>query len=124
VGAKDIVQVFLFRSVILRFTDNAHAQQPLVKVEASVSISNHDRSVVDAEEELLSRPMLLRTFTWRKVEDLDWMAIRVLEVKGRNPTSILVPVRQPLGGGERMFHSVPTKPGIGPFHVLTMIAMC
>src|SRR5205823_3105038 len=50
-------------------------------------------------------------------KDLDWMSIRIFEIKRRDSTGILVPVRQKLRAGGRVLYSVLTQPGIGPIHI-------
>ena len=53
----------------------------------------------------------------REPEDLEEVAVRVLEVEGADAAGVRVPVRQPLRRGRGVLDPVLAEPRIGPVHV-------
>src|SRR5258706_15088456 len=73
-SAKHLIQVFLFRAVVLSATGDTHPEQISVKREAPLRVADDDGGVVDAEEEVGRRLLpLWAAFTGREPDDFEDM---------------------------------------------------
>src|SRR5713101_1631458 len=96
-GAEYIIEVFLLCSVVFALSRNPQTEQIAVEPEACICVRDGDGRVIDPEKQAVSAAMPFRiSLALRKLEDFNRVLIRILKVKGLDPTGILVPIGQAL----------------------------
>src|SRR5271157_337811 len=95
--SEDIIEMLLLYSPVLAFSCDGETEDVPPEAQAHVRVGDHDRGVVDAKE----KAAVFRMPPWvplarRKLEDLQRVTVRVLEVKGANPACLGVPIRKAL----------------------------
>src|SRR5262245_47246505 len=104
---EDVVQVLLFRAIVLTLTYHCESKSIPVKFQTVFRIAHDNGGMINAEEELLWRAMPFRvTFVRRKLQDFEWVAVRIFEVKGLNARGLGVPLGEPLGTARSVFDLV------------------
>ena len=96
VGAEDAVQLLLLRPVVLGLARHLEAQRVPPDGEAPLGVFDGDGGVVDAEEEAVLRLPARVALAGRELEDLEVMAVGILEVKGLDAAGVRVSGRQGL----------------------------
>src|SRR5258705_3175304 len=95
-GAKDVVQALLLRPVVLALACHSKAERIPIAAKALRGIADDDRGVVDAKEEAIAPAPLRIALAGREPQDLERVAVRVLEVKRADPARAYVPVGEAL----------------------------
>src|SRR5271166_825721 len=117
-GAEHIIKVFLLCSVVIALAGNSQTEQIAVELEAGIRVRDGDGRVIDPEKQAVvaAMPFRISLALW-KFEDFDRVLIRVLKVKGLDPTGIFVPIGQALWSRGGMFNLVLPKDLIRAIHV-------
>jgi hypothetical protein len=94
VRAEDIVQPLLLWAPVLARPGHTKSKSVAIEGEARFGMVDYDRGVINAEEQLVGSPVPLRVaFSFRELENLEVVAVRILEVEGLDPAGVRVPVR-------------------------------
>src|SRR2546428_1397297 len=113
-----MVQVFLFRAIVLTLAYHRESEDIAVKLQTVFRVPHDNGGMINAEEELLRGAMPFRgAFVRGKLQDFERVSIRIFEVKGLNARGLGVPLREPLGTGRGVFDLVLTQPAISALHV-------
>src|SRR5206468_4706304 len=116
--AKDVVQALLLRPVVLALACHSEAERVPVAAEALRRVADDDRRVVDAEEEAIARLVPLQIpLAPREPQDLERVAVRILEVERADPARIRVPVWQALRRWRSVLDAMLVKRRICAIHV-------
>src|SRR5438132_1717486 len=93
-GAKDVIQMLLFGTVVLARTGHAHSQGVPVEMQTPFGITHYDGGVIDTQEQSSAGVVPLRQALARgKGEHLEIVAVRVTEIKRFDSSRVRVPVR-------------------------------
>src|SRR5438270_7640557 len=117
-GAKDVIQMLLFGTVVLARTGHAHSQGVPVEMQTPFGITHYDGGVIDTEEQSSVGVVPLRqAFARRKGEHLEIVAVRVTEIKCFDSSRARVPVRQTLRTARSMLNVEAAQPSVRCSHV-------
>src|SRR5207247_10918058 len=117
-SSEDLVQVLLLGAVVLARSGHSEPERIAVAAEAPLGVSDHDGRVIDAEEEAVARPAPLGVpLVGRELEDLEGMAVGILEIEGADPPGVRVAVGQALRRRRDVLDPVGAHVAGGPVHV-------
>jgi hypothetical protein len=91
---EDAVQVLLLLTPVLARAGNAEAEEVAVELQAGIRVGDDDGRMVDAEKEQISRTRaapLRVSLPLREPDQLESVAVRVLEVEGLDAAGVRVP---------------------------------
>jgi len=116
--ALDVVEPFLLEAEVPALSGHGKPQEIAVEAEAPLGVRHDDGRVVDAEKEAGRRrlPARIALAGWEP-DQLEVMAIGVLEVERPNPARRRVGHRQGLWSGRRVAHSGAAEDAVGLVHV-------
>jgi hypothetical protein len=89
--SKHVVQVLLFRVVVLALARDPHAEHVAIEPERPIRVGDDDGGVVDAEKQAIGAVPLLEALACREVQDFEKVAVRVAEVERADAARIRVP---------------------------------
>src|SRR5262245_16522591 len=116
--AKDVVQALLLGPVILTLTSHAKAERVPITAKALSGVADDNCRVIDTKEKPVARsvPSLI-SLAYGKPQDLERMAVRVLEVERADPARIQVPIREALRRRRGVLDAMLSEPRVGTIHV-------
>jgi hypothetical protein len=89
--------MFLLGTVVFALTDDPHAQQIAIKVQALFCIAYHYGGVITPKEELVGGLVpFFSSLIWRELENLKRLTIRVSEIESFDSRCVPVPIGQAL----------------------------
>src|SRR6476659_8546043 len=98
--------MLLFSAVILTRTCDLQTQHIAIKFQTRFSVADDNRRVVNAEKQTIGSLPFRIALSFGELQDLKPMFVRIAKVKCLYAASILVPVRQTLRTGRRVFDFV------------------
>src|SRR5947207_2794635 len=117
-GAKDVIQMLLFGTVVLARTGHAHSQGVPVEMQTPFGITHYDGGVIDTQEQSSAGVVPFRQALARgKGEHLEIVAVRVMEIKRFDSSRVQVPVRQTLRTTRSMLNVEAPQPSVRCRHV-------
>src|SRR5437762_1668787 len=118
VCSSDLVQVLLLGPIVLALALHLESQEIAIEAEARRRVAGDDRRVVDAEEQPAGRSLPLGVaLPGRELQDLQHMAVRVLEVEGADAAGLGVPVGQALRLGRDVLGAMLSQAPVRPVDV-------
>src|SRR6516164_5820989 len=95
--AKHIIEVLLFRAVIVATSRDAHAEHIAIKVQTGLRVHDHDGGMVDPEEQpTVAGVPFGCSLVCGKLQHLEIVTIRVTKIKSLDSAGVRVPVWKPL----------------------------
>src|SRR5262249_7712611 len=95
--AEDVVQPFLFGSVVRAFASDPKAQSIPIEAEALAGVGDDDRRVVDAEEQPVGGRMPFRiALSRREMQNLEGVPVGVFEVERFDSSGRRIPIGETL----------------------------
>src|SRR6185437_14402934 len=109
--------MLLLRAVVLTRARDVQSECVSIKLQARFRVTDDDRSVIDAEKQLVFLLPLRITFAGRELKNLEPMLVRIAKVKRLDAAGIFVPIGQSLWTSRSVFDFVRAQHCVSFVHV-------